>query len=82
MFSQAYSYPVSPRQRGSTLTADAGDDRMESLSNLGGTVWAVADTTVTLPGDSTVRDRDRSRFVPVFPVFPVTPPRRHDDSNR
>ncbi len=54
--SETYSYPVPVRQWGSALTVDAGDDRMQSADNLGGTIWASAATAVTPFGDSAVRD--------------------------
>lgn len=56
VFSETYSYPVPVRQWGSALTADAGDDRMQSADNLGGTIWASLATAVTPTGDSAVRD--------------------------
>ncbi|HZQ38904.1 MAG TPA: hypothetical protein VFD32_23470 [Dehalococcoidia bacterium] len=54
--SETYNYPVPVRQWGSSLTVDAGDDRMQSADFLGGTIWASAATAVTPFGDSAVRD--------------------------
>jgi hypothetical protein len=53
--SEPYANPPSPPQKGSTSTLNSGDDRMQSTSFTGGTVWGELTTAVRPPGDSKVR---------------------------
>jgi hypothetical protein len=53
--SEAYSVPPKAAQKGSTSTLDSGDDRMQQVQFINGTIWGELDTALTIPGDSTVR---------------------------
>jgi hypothetical protein len=53
--SETYGFPPPAVQRGSTSTLDSGDDRMQQVQFINGTIWGELDTALTIPGDSAVR---------------------------
>jgi hypothetical protein len=53
--SEAYAVPPSAIQKGSSNRLDSGDDRMQQVQFINGTIWGELDTALTLPRDSTAR---------------------------
>jgi hypothetical protein len=53
--SEAYAIPPGAEQRGSNSLLDSGDDRMQQVQAIGGTLWGELDTSITIPGDSEAR---------------------------
>lgn len=53
--SEPYGVPPHAIQQGSTATLDAGDDRMQQVQFIDGSLWGALDTNVTIPNDTAVR---------------------------
>jgi hypothetical protein len=53
--SETYSIPPAAIQKGSTTTIDSGDDRMQQVQFINGSLWGALGTSVTVPHDSTAR---------------------------
>jgi hypothetical protein len=49
--SEPYAIPPAAKQKGSTVTLDSGDDRMQQVQFIGGEVWGELGTAVSIPGD-------------------------------
>lgn len=53
--SEAYSIPPAAMQKGSTSLLDAGDDRMQQVQFIGGSIWGALDTSLQPAGDAAAR---------------------------
>jgi hypothetical protein len=54
--SETYGHPPPAVQKGSSSsTLDSGDDRMQQVQFINGTIWGALDTALTIPHDATVR---------------------------
>ena len=53
--SETYGVPPAAAQKGSSSTLDSGDDRMQQVQFIGGSLWGALDTVLTPQGDSTQR---------------------------
>jgi len=53
--SEAYGLPPEGEQKGSSVTINAGDDRMQQTQYSSGSVWGELTTALTLPGESVQR---------------------------
>ncbi len=53
--SEPYSIPPPAIQQGSTATLDSGDDRMQQVQYINGSLWGALGTTVTIPNDTATR---------------------------
>jgi hypothetical protein len=53
--SEPYGIPPPAIQQGSQATLDSGDDRMQQVQFIDGSLWGALGTNVTLPNDTTVR---------------------------
>jgi hypothetical protein len=49
--SEAYAIPPAAEQKGSSSLLDSGDDRMQQVQSLGGSLWGELDTSLTIPND-------------------------------
>jgi hypothetical protein len=53
--SEGYSIPPGAVQKGSTRLLDGGDDRMQQVEFIGGSLWGALGTAVDIPGDVATR---------------------------
>jgi hypothetical protein len=53
--SEAFGPPPPAEQKGGLSTLDSGDDRMQQVQYINGSVWGELDTAITIPGESTQR---------------------------
>jgi hypothetical protein len=53
--SEPYSVPPPAPQQGSSRPLDSGDDRMQQVEFIGGSLWGALGTGITLPGDPVER---------------------------
>ena len=53
--SEPYGVPPAAAQKGSSSTIDSGDDRMQQVQFINGSLWGALDTVLTPQGDSTQR---------------------------
>ena len=53
--SETYGVPPAAPQKGSSSTIDSGDDRMQQVQFIDGSLWGALDTVLTPQGDSTQR---------------------------
>ena len=50
--SEAFSTPPVAQQKGNTMWVDGGDDRMQQVQFIQGSLWGALDTLVTMPNDT------------------------------
>lgn len=53
--SETFGVPPNAQQQGSSRLINTGDDRMQQVQFIGGSVWGALGTAVTTPGDNAVR---------------------------
>lgn len=53
--SEPYGLPPGAIQKGASSLLDAGDDRMQQVQFINGSLWGALDTGVTIPNDSAAR---------------------------
>jgi hypothetical protein len=53
--SEPYAVPPNAMQKGASSLLNTGDDRMQQVQFIHGSIWGELDTALTIPGDSTVR---------------------------
>ncbi|WIG60188.1 MAG: hypothetical protein OJF49_002936 [Ktedonobacterales bacterium] len=53
--SEPYGVPPNAEQQGSTSLLNTGDDRMQQVQFIDGTLWGALDTAVTIPNDTAAR---------------------------
>ena len=53
--SEPYGVPPPAVQKGNIATLDSGDDRMQQVQFINGSLWGALGTTVTIPHDATTR---------------------------
>lgn len=55
IISEPYGMPPGAQQKGANSLLDSGDDRMQQVEYINGSVWGALDTAVTIPNDSAER---------------------------
>jgi len=53
--SEPYGVPPKAIQKGATSTLDSGDDRMQQVQFINGSLWGALDTAITIPNDPAPR---------------------------
>ncbi len=70
LHSEAYGIPPPAQQKGSDSELDSGDDRMQQVQYVGGSVWGELGTAVTIPGDP--QERAGAAWFEVRPTLSST----------